>query len=88
MFNYFLYINFIAFCVFALDKKQAIKEKYRIRERTLFILVIAGGSIGALLAMKLFHHKTKKFRFKVGIPVILSLQIVAFLCIMSRATQL
>ena len=57
------------------DKRQAIKNKWRIRERTFFIFSILGGSIGNLIGMYIFHHKTKHLSFKIGIPIILIFQI-------------
>ena len=74
-------INLVAFLVFGLDKLKAKrKEKYekirRIPEKTLFLLAILGGSVGALLGMKVWHHKTLHKSFRFGIPAILILQIV------------
>ena len=74
-------INSAAFLVFGLDKwKAKRKEKKesvrRVPERTLFLLAAIGGSIGALLGMKVFHHKTLHKSFRFGIPAILILQIL------------
>lgn len=77
MIIYLVIINFAAFLAFAIDKRKAIKHKYRIPEKTLFGLAIAGGSIGALLGMYVCRHKTRVWYFVVGIPVILILQVVA-----------
>ena len=60
---YFIGINFFSFLIYGLDKYYAIKNKYRVSEYQLLILAIFGGSIGALLGMKVFHHKTKKILF-------------------------
>ena len=78
---YLLIINLVTFLVFGLDKwKAKRKEKKdsvrRIPEKTLFLLSALGGSIGALLGMKVFHHKTLHKSFRFGIPAILALQIV------------
>lgn len=73
---YLVIINLIAFLTFGADKRRARKDKWRVRERTLFLLAIIGGSVGALLGMYVFHHKTKHWYFCVGIPAILVLQIV------------
>ena len=74
-------ISLVTFVVFGLDKwKAKRKEKKesvrRIPERTLFLLAAIGGSIGALLGMKVFHHKTLHKTFRFGIPAILALQII------------
>ena len=73
---YIIFINIITFILFAIDKLKAIKEKSRVRNSTLFIVSILGGSVGALLGMHLFHHKTKKWYYKYGIPLIMFLQII------------
>ena len=72
---YTLIINIALFFTMGFDKHCAVKEKRRIPEATLFILALLGGSIGGFLSMKLFHHKTKKWYFKIGFPLILICQI-------------
>ncbi|MBP9478573.1 MAG: DUF1294 domain-containing protein [Sebaldella sp.] len=72
---YLLTINIFTMYTFFLDKSKAKNHKWRIKERTLFLLSIMGGSLGALLGMKLFKHKTKHWYFKYGIPAILVIQI-------------
>lgn len=76
---YFGIVNLITFCVFAIDKQKAVNHKFRIREATLLGLTAIGGSIGGLLAMKLFRHKTRKKKFTVGIPLLLIIQIAIVL---------
>lgn len=61
--NYYLIINISTFIIYGIDKYLAIKNLYRISEKILLLLSILGGSIGALISMYLFHHKTKKARF-------------------------
>lgn len=64
-------INIITFAVFGIDKKKAIDGKFRVSEAALFVLSLLGGSLGGLVAMYSFHHKTRKWYFKFGIPLIL-----------------
>lgn len=76
-----VFINLITFLAFGLDKwKAKRKEKNekvrRVPEKNLLLMAIVGGSAGALLGMKVFHHKTLHKAFRLGVPVILALQIV------------
>lgn len=73
---YLLVLNFIGFLFMYTDKMRAQKNRWRIRESTLFLIAAAGGSVGSILGMKLFRHKTKHLSFQIGMPVILILQIV------------
>ena len=78
---YLLLINLVTFLTFGLDKwKAKRKEKKetvrRVPEKTLFTLSALGGSVGALLGMKVFHHKTLHKTFRFGIPAILAMQII------------
>ena len=72
---YFVSINVITFVVYALDKRKAKQSKWRIRESTLLGMAAVGGSIGALLAMKILRHKTLHPQFKYGVPLMLVAQI-------------
>ena len=72
---YFLLINFITFVVYGIDKKKAKRQQWRISEKTLIILAIIGGSLGAVAGMKTFRHKTKHKKFYIGIPIIIIIQI-------------
>ena len=74
---YLLGINIITFILYGVDKYKAQKNKWRIPEKTLIIFAVFGGSIGALLGIKVFHHKTLHKKFKYGVPAILILQIAA-----------
>ena len=74
---YLLAINLLAFLIYGVDKWKAKHEKWRVPEKTLFLLALLGGSVGALVGMKVFHHKTRKWYFCFGIPAILILQIAA-----------
>lgn len=72
-------LNAITFGVYGIDKWKAMKNRWRIPESTLLLLAVVGGSIGALLGMKVWHHKTMHKKFKYGIPLILVLQISVLL---------
>ena len=63
------------------DKRRAIKRAWRIPESTLFVLAIIGGSIGSIIGMHLFHHKTRHWYFLYGMPVILALQVILILAL-------
>ena len=68
-------INLLTFIVYGADKRRARRGKWRVPEKTLFLLPLLGGSIGALLGMRVFHHKTKHGYFVWGRPAILLAQI-------------
>ena len=72
---YLLLINAVAFLLMLVDKIKAKKNRWRIRERTLFGSALLGGSIGALLGMYTFRHKTKHLSFTLGMPAILIAQV-------------
>ena len=72
---YLLAINVVTFIVYGIDKYKAKKAKWRIPEATLLLLAVLGGSIGAWMGMKVWHHKTMHKKFKYGIPAILMIQI-------------
>ena len=76
-----LFINLITFLIFGLDKWKARRKVQhesvrRVPEKTLFLLAVLGGSVGALLGMRVFHHKTLHRSFRIGIPVILAVQLL------------
>ena len=77
-----LTINALAFIVYGIDKLKARKGRWRIPEATLLLLAIIGGSIGAWLGMKVWHHKTMHLKFKYGLPAIILLQLAlaVYLC--------
>lgn len=81
---YLTVINIIAFANYGIDKKKAENGEWRIPEKTLILYALAGGSLGALLGMRVFHHKTKKMKFVLVIPTILMIQIVAIVVIYQR----
>ena len=67
-------INLVTFAVYGADKRRARRGAWRVPEKTLFLLPLLGGSVGALLGMRVFHHKTKHWYFVWGIPLILLAQ--------------
>ena len=69
-------INLIGFFSMFLDKQKAKRGKWRIPEKTLFLLAAIGGSLGTTLGMHVFRHKTKHWYFKLGMPLILIIQII------------
>lgn len=73
---YLLIINIITFIIYGIDKLKAIKHKQRIREKTLIFLALIGAPLGAYMGMILFHHKTKKKKFTILIPIMLITWIV------------
>ena len=75
---YLIVINILGFLVMGLDKHKAKMADRRIPENTLFMFTILGGGVGTIAGMYVFHHKTKKMKFKVGMPLILILEIVIF----------
>lgn len=76
LFIYLLIINTVTFFVYLIDKHNAKRKLYRISEKNLILLVVAGGSLGALISMYVFRHKTKHLFFTLSVPLILFLQVV------------
>ena len=70
-------VGIAGFISMFIDKRKAIKNKWRIPEKNLFLIAILGGSIGSIAGMHIFRHKTKHWYFKFGMPAILILQIIA-----------
>ena len=73
---YLLAINVVTFVVYGIDKRKAVHSKWRIPEATLLLLAALGGSIGAWLGMRVWHHKTLHKKFRYGVPLIIVLQLV------------
>ena len=69
---YLCIINLIGFFAMFLDKQKAKRGKWRIPEKTLFLLAIIGGSLGTTLGMNIFRHKTKHAKFKILVPVLMA----------------
>ncbi len=76
---YLLIMNLAGFICMAVDKSKSRRNKWRIPEAILFLFAIFGGSIGCLIGMRIFRHKTQKPRFYIGMPVIAIMQILLIL---------
>ena len=76
---YFAAANLIEFALMGIDKARARRGKWRIPESTLFLFTLVGGSIGGLVGMQLFRHKTQKPAFYIGYPVIFIIQVLIVL---------
>lgn len=73
---YLLIVNAIGFLLMLIDKRKAIRRRWRIREKTLFLTAAIGGSIGSIMGMYTFRHKTKHLQFTLGMPAILIVQLI------------
>ena len=79
--TYIIVINLIGFILMGIDKRRAIHNRWRISERTLFLIALLFGCVGVQIGMYVFHHKTRHPSFRIGLPVILALQLVLILAI-------
>jgi len=73
--GYLIIMNLCGILFMYIDKNRARKHQWRISEKTLFLVALLGGSIGSILGMRMFRHKTKHWQFKVGMPAILMVQL-------------
>ena len=80
---YLAVVNILTLIVFGVDKMNAKSNRQRVRIVTLLGLAFIGGSVGALIGMYVFHHKTKKAYFTVGVPLILLMQVVVLFYVMN-----
>ena len=81
---YFIVINLLGFLMMYIDKKKAIKGKWRISEKSLFVVTLLGGGIGTNIGMNMFRHKTKKMKFSIGFPTILIVEIALIIYLIIR----
>ena len=86
--GYAIVINVITLLMYGIDKWKAKHSKWRIPEATLLIMAAVGGSIGAWMGIKLFHHKTLHKKFKYGVPAILILQLTIIVFIYLKKNNL
>lgn len=76
---YLLFINVFTFLIMWYDKHEAKTNQWRVSEKFLFLLVVLGGGIGGIAGMYAFRHKTKKWYFKYGFPIITIIEIVGII---------
>ena len=81
---YLATINIVAFFIYGIDKWKAKRSKWRISETALLVLAVVGGSIGAWLGMKTWHHKTLHKKFRFGVPLILATHILLLIYILNK----
>ena len=81
---YLAAVNLVTFTVYGVDKAKARRGAWRVPEKTLFLLPLLGGSVGALLGMRVFHHKTRHWYFVWGIPAILLAQIALAVWLLTK----
>ena len=84
---YLLIINALGFLLMLVDKWKAKKNRWRVRESTLLLIAALGGSVGSLLGMYLFRHKTLHLKFTLGIPLILAAQCIAAVLVMALGAK-
>ena len=72
---YFIIMNAVGFIIMGMDKRRAKNHAFRIPEATLFTIAVIGGSLGSIIGMYYFHHKTRHWYFVYGMPLILILQV-------------
>ncbi|MBP5326723.1 MAG: DUF1294 domain-containing protein [Bacteroidales bacterium] len=72
---YILAANMLTIIAYSIDKWKARQNHWRVREASLLLLALLGGSVGAILAMYIFRHKTQHNKFRYGVPVILLIQL-------------
>ena len=81
---YLLIINVFAFVSYGLDKLNAKRNSPRVSERTLLLLALVGGGVGAWFGMLVWRHKTKHAKFRFGVPILLLLQVALYWWIIVR----
>ncbi len=79
----YLFVNIVVMLIYGIDKYKATHDRWRIPEKTLILAAVVGAP-GALLGMYIFHHKTRKLKFSLGVPAILIAEIVIFVIILLK----
>lgn len=81
---YIVLVNLGGFCLMGMDKRRAKRHEWRVPETRLFLVALLGGSIGSIVGMRVFRHKTKHWYFVWGMPAILVLQIVMAVAVLHK----
>jgi len=76
---YIILINLIGLLIMKIDKNRARQRKWRISESTIWLISIIGGSLGTLIGMFLFRHKTKHLSFRIGLPLLIMIQVLSII---------
>ena len=71
---YLIAVNLATFALMGTDKRRAQRDRWRIKEKVLFLPALLGGALGGVLGMRIFHHKTRHWYFRIGFPLLLLLQ--------------
>lgn len=74
----YLVMNIVGLIMMGEDKKRAKKHEYRISERSLWLVALFGGAVGATAGMQLYRHKTKHLSFKIGFPFLAGIELILF----------
>lgn len=84
IFIYITVMSILGFALMGVDKHKAQRHKWRISERSIFVVGLLGGGLGVLLGMSLFHHKTKHLKFTLGIPLVVLVNILLFVYLLQK----
>ncbi len=84
---YFSVINIISSLLAVTDKRRAVRNKWRIPENTLLLMGLLGGALGEYLTMKQIHHKTRRAKFMIGLPLEITLHIVIIVLIIAKVAN-
>lgn len=82
--GYLICINLAGLASMGIDKRKAVRRQWRIPEATLFLIALLGGSLGSIIGMQLFRHKTRHWYFVVGMPAVFFLELALLLRIVLR----
>ena len=84
---YLVIINAVGFCFMLVDKEKAKRNLWRIPEQTLLLIAALGGSLGTLMGMRIFRHKTLHLKFSLGVPALLVLHIVILILLQTKTAM-